>query len=277
MKRKAYGKINLGLNVIRRREDGFHDLDMIMAPIDLYDEIEMEVADETSFESDADLPWDSTNTIYRTLEVLKKAMGIRTRFRIRLEKNIPMAAGLAGGSADAAAVLHLVNDLLGFRLTDNQLAELGALVGSDVPFCVINRSARVQGRGERVIPFRIRKQYDVLLVKPDGGVSTKEAYRRLRLEKCPHPDMNRLMEALETGKPLNGLMGNSLEESGFRLNIDSSDIKHECLALGYENSLMSGSGSTVFVLTGEGEDTSELEAIMKNKYNYVIKTKILNN
>ena len=275
MKEEAYAKINLSLNVIARRPDGYHDLDMIMLPLTLSDTLWMEPAAETTFECNVPLPWDETNTIYKALEVVRKEIGLHARFRIKLEKRVPMEAGLGGGSADGAAALKLINKLLQFHLSDASLAYLASKIGSDVPFCIYNRPARVRGTGEKIEAFNIKKGYDFLLIKPEGGVSTAQAYKKLKLDKCPHPDIDAVMKAVRNHRKLNGLLGNSLEDSAFALEREIWDIKHECIALGYENVLMTGSGSTVFVLTEKGEDISELEKIMKNKYSFVQKCEIL--
>ena len=227
MKENAYAKINVALNVLGKRNDGYHELDMIMLPIDLHDTLYMEPSRQMSFESNVDLPWDETNTIYKVFEVLKKEWGLSAKFNIRLEKNIPMQAGLGGGSADAAAALRLINKLLQFNLTDGNLAYMATKVGADVPFCIYNRPARVRGFGERLEFFRLKKGYDILLIKPDGGVSTAEAFKKLNMKKCSHPDVDALLQALRNHTEINGLLGNSLEESAFVLQRDTWDIKHE--------------------------------------------------
>ncbi len=272
---KAYGKINLSINVKARREDGYHIMDMIMLPVDLYDILEIEVSDKTEYESNTSLGYDKTNIIYRCIEQLRSECGFKEQFKIKLTKLIPMEAGLAGGSADGAAALRAVNKLLNLNLTNEQLCLVGKKVGSDIPFCIYSTCARVQGVGDKVTVFDYKGDYDVVLIKPEKGVSTKESFGLLDLEKCEHPDMDKLQEAFETGAQFTELLGNSLNYGSFQITPEIKDVINDAKSLGYPNTLMSGSGSTVFVLVDKGTDTEKLEMFMKRKYSFVKKASIM--
>ncbi len=272
---KAYGKINISIDVISKRQDGYHDMDMIMVPINLYDVIDIEVAEKESYWCNDDLPYDESNIIYQCIELLRKEHSFKEQFSIKITKNIPQEAGLAGGSADGAAALRIVNKLLNLNLSINQLACLGKKIGADIPFCVYQQTARVRGIGDIVEPFDLSVDYDVLLIKPEQGVDTKTAFEILDLEKCPHPDIEKVKYALINNEPLKDLLGNSLLYSAKRLVPEVFQIIKECKEMGYEDVLMTGSGSTVFVLLEKGQDCKDLHQFMQEKYPFVLRTSIL--
>lgn len=275
MIRRAYGKVNLSIDVLGRNQDGYHDLDMIELPIDLYDEIEMEVSPQPSYSCNIDLAYDEKNLIYRTVELMRKLYGFSEQFAIRVHKNIPMNAGLAGGSSDAAAVIHLVSDLLGLNLSMEEKIAVGQKIGADVPFCLVGKPARVRGIGERVEPFELKNGYDVLLIKPQEGVCTREAYQTLDIARAQHPDIEKVQKALQLHQPLGTLLGNSLLESAERIQPVIGVIIDDCRSQGYDSVMMSGSGSTCFVLHERDHDISSLYENMKNRYEFVRKASIL--
>ena len=275
MIKRAYGKVNLSIDVICRNEQGYHDLDMIELPIDLYDEIEMEIADQPFYCCNADLPFDEKNLIWKAIELLRAEYGFKEQFAIRVTKRIPMNAGLAGGSSNAAATIRLVNELLKLQMSEEKMITLGKKLGADVPFCLINKPARVRGIGEIIEPFILEKGYGILLIKPQQGVSTREAYETLQIDKAEHPDIVRIREALIRHEPLDELLGNSLQQSAFRLVPEIKKIIKQCRKLGYGNAIMSGSGSTCFVLFELDQDVHELEEKMQKQYPFVCKTAIL--
>ncbi|MGI6510410.1 MAG: 4-(cytidine 5'-diphospho)-2-C-methyl-D-erythritol kinase [Erysipelotrichaceae bacterium] len=272
---KAYGKINISIDVINKRQDGYHDMDMIMVPIDLYDVIDIEVAEKGSYWCNDDLPYDESNIIYQCIELLRKKYGFEEQFSIKITKNIPQEAGLAGGSTDGAAALRIVNKLLNLKLSINQLACLGKKIGADIPFCVHQQTARVRGIGDIVEPFDLSVDYDVLLIKPEQGVDTKTAFEILNLKKCPHPDIEKVKFALINNESLKDLLGNSLLYSAEKLAPEVFQIIKECKEMGYEDVLMTGSGSTVFVLLEKGQDCKDLHQFMQKKYPFVLRTSIL--
>ena len=273
MKINANAKINLGLDIVGEREDGYHLLDMIMVPLRLHDEVEMELAEKDSFESNTSLNWDKGNLMYRAAELMRKEYGLSQHFKIRLDKKIPMQAGLAGGSADCAAVIKGINELCNLQLSMNQLCQIGVRLGADVPYCLHNKPSRVQGIGEIVKEINIKNRYFVLLVKPEEGVSTKEVYQRYDSNR--HVDIDALEGQLKEGKPLK--LGNVLEDSAFELLPEIKKIKETAQLMGYEETLMSGSGSCVFVLSDCPKKLEKINRYMKKQYNFVLISEIAGN
>ncbi len=272
---KAYGKINVSIDVISKREDGYHNMDMIMVPIDLYDVIDIEIAEKQSYWCNDDLPYDESNIIYQCIELLRKEYGFKEQFAIKVTKNIPQEAGLAGGSADGAAALRIINKLLDLKLSCLELSAIGKQIGADIPFCVYQKAARVKGIGDIIEPFDLDVEYDVLLIKPENGVDTKMAFEILDLEKCPHPDINKVKKALISQDSLSDALGNSLMYSANVLVPEVAKIIEECKKMGYENAMMTGSGSTVFVLLKKGQDCKGLQKYMEEKYPFVYRTSVL--
>ena len=150
---KAYGKINLSLDVVSRREDGYHNLKSIMLPINIYDVIDIELADEMQYQCNIDLPYDNSNIIYRCIEAMKQSANSQQNFKIKIEKNIPLQAGLAGGSSDGACAIRIVNKLLGLNYSFDQLVSIGSKIGADIPFCLYSKPAIVEGIGEKITPI----------------------------------------------------------------------------------------------------------------------------
>ena len=274
---EANAKINLCLDVIRRRADGYHDLDMIMVPLELADQIEITIAEKDSLSSDdASMPLDGTNTIMKAIREMRRVYGFTECFRVHVQKKIPMEAGLAGGSSDAAAVIRGINEILGLNQSLEELLPIGKAVGADVPFCIMNRAARVQGIGERVEPIRTNLDFSILLVKPSVGVSTGKAYQTLDFDNCEHPDCQKVENALADSdfSKLCGSIGNTLESSAFVLAPKVSELKQRILQAGFEGVLMSGSGSTVFAVTRQKELLEKQAALLKHDYPFVCITKV---
>lgn len=276
MKERAYGKINLSLDVFHIREDGYHDLRSIMLPIDFYDELEIRIADHDSYLCNRSfLAFDERNSIVKMMKVLKERFGIDDHYEIRLNKQIPTQAGLGGGTADAAATLKIFEKMYDLHLSREEIIEICLKVGADVPFNYFNVPALVTGIGDGIEEIDMKKDYDVLLVKPWKGVSTAEAYRLLDMERCDHPDIDRLKDALAKGEDLTGLLGNSLEQPAVLLNRQIAEIKEKMKALGAKNVLMSGSGSTLFSIGEEKQKMKELCEAMRRQRYYVRFTKTL--
>lgn len=278
MKERAYAKINLCLDVKGRREDGYHELDMIMVPITFYDVLEMEPAAETELHINRSyLPVNEKNTIIKAVRVMQEKYGFNTNFSCRLQKHIPTRAGLAGGSADAAAAIRMMNRMMDLNLTVEEMAETGKEVGADVPFCVMNRPAMVSGIGEILTPFSVNLDFDILLVKPRRGVSTKTAFEIIDQGGGEHPDCRKMREALILGdyQGVVSSLGNTLEAASMMLVSDIKLIKEYLISRGFDGVLMSGSGSTVFGITRDAGLCDEVMEEMKKKKYFVRKTKIL--
>ena len=278
MKIKAYAKINLGLNVKGKLENGYHDLEMIMVPINFYDEIRIDVAEEMEFTSNKDyLLYNEENTIYKAVEYLRAKYGFKENFKIHVDKHIPTRAGLAGGSSDGAAVIKAINQLLHLHMSDEELKAAALAVGADVYFCLISKPAKVTGIGDIVEPFECQSDFHILLVKPRTGVSTKDSFTNLRMNLCDHPDIDKLKISLEQGDfdTLCQELGNSLEEPSFKLNREIARIKRRMLELGMDAALMSGSGSTVFGLTKDEETVQFVSKVMKERGYFTRSVRIL--
>ena len=277
MKQRAYAKINLCLDVVRRREDGYHELEMIMAPVNLYDTLNFEFSDELRLQSNVPyLPLDRRNTIVKAIELLREEYGFKENFEITLQKHIPTQAGMAGGSTDGAAAIRALNKMLQLGMDNEKMVEIAKKVGADVPFCLRSRPAFVTGIGENLEHFRVHTPFYLLLVKPYKGVSTKVAFETLDFSCAEHPDCRRMREAL-IGNDYDGVLqslGNTLEQSAFKLVPQIATIKQELLALGFDGALMSGSGSTVFALTRDPELLEKGAAAMRKKAAFIRKTEL---
>ena len=279
MKVRAYAKVNLALDVVRRREDGFHDLEMIMAPIFLHDLILVDpIYHDPRIEIEANskiIPLDDRNIVYKVAKLLIDRYNIPHGVRIKIYKHIPMQAGLAGGSADGAAVLRAMNELFHLNLSLDRLAQLGDEVGSDIPFCIYQQFAFVQGKGENLEFFDTDIDYKLLLVKPKKGVSTKQSFTTLNLETCAHPNCREMMQALinRDDQTFLNCLGNSLEEPSFKLVPEIKKVKDDLIELGFDGVLMSGRGSCVFGLTKDEKLLEKAHETLKNKYSFVLRTR----
>ncbi|GFH42461.1 4-diphosphocytidyl-2-C-methyl-D-erythritol kinase [Lactococcus hodotermopsidis] len=251
---KAPAKINLGLDILGKRDDGYHELDMIMASVDLADRITVrEIADKDVIRLQSNssfVPLNKKNHAYKAAVLLKRTFHITTGVDIYIDKKTPISAGLAGGSSDAAATLRALNKLWQLKLTLPELAKLGEQIGSDVPYCVYGETARVTGRGEHVRPIENHKKFWVILVKPEFGVSTPDIFRRVNLAQIKHPDVDALEHAVVNSNfdVLLENLGNALEAVTTEKYPFISKIKQRLLDSGADGVLMSGSGPTVFAL-----------------------------
>lgn len=277
MKERAYAKINLCLDVVGKREDGYHDLKMIMVPINFYDVLEMEFAPDTTLELNRDyLPINDKNTIIKAIHIMQEKYNITEEFCCRLEKHIPTRAGLAGGSADAAAAIRMINRMCNLHLTKDEMIAVGKEVGADVPFCILNRPAFVQGIGEKITTFSCSPDFYLLLIKPRKGVSTAEAFHIVDEQEGIHPDCKAMQEALEYND-YDGIissLGNSMENAAMTLVPEIRKAKKDLLDLGFDGVLMSGSGSTVFGITKDVELLDRSIDILKKKKYFVRKTTV---
>lgn len=277
MKERAFAKINLCLDVVRRREDGYHELNMIMVPIDFYDLVEINISDKMILKSNVGyLPIDEKNTVIKAIEVLRKEYGFKENFEIVLTKHIPTQAGLAGGSADGAAAMRILKKLLNLEISEEKMNALAKMVGADVPFCINSRPAVVTGIGENLEYFDLKTDFFIFLVKPSRGVSTKMAFEQLNFNVCSHPDAHAMKEAL-VRQDYEGMLkqlGNSLEESAYRLVPQIASIKQDLLDFGFDGALMSGSGSTVFGITKDEALVDRACQKFRKQGHFVRKTKI---
>lgn len=250
---KAPAKINLTLDALHKREDGYHELEMVMTSVDLADRVTVRSIEENKIvirTNSGVLPLDRRNHAYQAARLMKTTFEIDTGVEIMIEKHIPIAAGLAGGSSDAAATLRGLNRLWNLGLTLDEVAELGAQVGSDVPYCVYGRTALVKGRGEQVELLGEIPQCWVVLVKPRVGVSTGTVFNVLSFDNLDHPDTTSMVQAIKEQDyhKMTQSVGNVLEHITVERHPDIERIKEKMLKFGADAALMSGSGPTIFAL-----------------------------
>ena len=278
--RKAYAKINLGLDVLRRRPDGYHEVKMIMQTVDIYDtltfrkleERELSEKEKSSTEpviriySDHEtLPCNKSNLIYKAAALVMKTYEIKSGVAITLEKRIPIAAGMAGGSTDAAAVFHGLNEL---GMGPDEMKGMGVTIGADVPYCIMGGTALSEGIGEILTRLPAPPKAYLLVAKPDINVSTKFVYENLHADTLSyHPDIDGMVQAIKEGS-LEGItdrMGNVLETVTEKEYPVIARIKEEMKKAGAENALMSGSGPTVFGIYRQKEIAQKAYGILKEQ------------
>lgn len=271
---KAYGKINIGLDVIRKREDGYHDLDMIMQTVGVYDDVIISREDgtqtyEIEVSTDADiLPNDKGNLAFMAAKVLMEAYDIKSKVKIHINKRIPIAGGMAGGSADCAAVLRGVNKLFQLGLTDEQLQEYGVKLGADVPYCIVGGTKRAQGIGEILTDLPTPPKCYVIIAKPDAFVSTKFVYSHIRPAQIEnHPDIDGIIESIKAGD-LYGMcekIANVMEDVTIPEYPIIQKVKDILKSNGAVNALMSGSGPTVFGIYDDEEKAKQSMDVLLGK------------
>lgn len=249
---KAYGKINLGLDVVRRLENGYHEVRMIMQSVELADVVTMRRLSEDKIvvrTDREDLPCDERNLAYRAAKLMKERYAVPDGVEIFLEKHIPMAAGMAGGSADCAVVLKGMNELFGLGMSLKDLQKIGVRLGADVPYCLMGGCALAEGIGEALTPLKDAPSCIVLLAKPDIDVSTKYVYENLKLDMLRrHPDIDGMMQDIEEGnlEKLCDKLENVLESVTGREYPVIGEIEKTMKDAGALAGIMSGSGPTVF-------------------------------
>ena len=266
----AMAKINLGLDVLRRRENGYHDVKMIMQTVNIYDTLEFVKLQESKIvvKTDAmELPTDENNLIYKAAKLLFEKCKVDEGVEITLTKRIPIAAGMAGGSTDAAAALVGINTLFELNLSMDELKEIGVKIGADVPYCIEGGTALSEGIGEILTKLPDAPECFVVVAKPEISVSTKYVYENLHANELKyHPDIDGMVEAIQK-KDLDGVckrMENVLETVTETKYPIISELKKMLKDAGAENSLMSGSGPTVFAIFKEEETANKALEIVKN-------------
>ena len=268
---EARAKINLGLDVLAKRPDGYHELRMVMQSLNLHDEIHLTVTQEPGIRLSTDvpgLPADERNLAYRAAALLMEEFKIGQGLKIDLYKKIPMAAGLAGGSADAAAVLKGVSRLFGLDLSVEELQKRGVRLGADIPYCLMMGTALAEGIGEKLTRLPDAPTCYVLLAKPPVEVSTGFVYGNLKVDRLKeHPDIDGQIAAVWDGdfRKMAELMGNVLETVTIPAHPVIRELKDEMKRLGAVGAMMSGSGPTVFGLFEEEENAQEAYGRMKHR------------
>lgn len=271
IKLKARAKINLGLDVVRKREDGYHEVRMIMQMINLYDRITLRRSTEPGIRVTTNLPYlpvNEDNLVYRAAKLLMEEFKITEGAEIELQKYIPVAAGMAGGSSDAAAVMVGVNRIFHLGLTKKQLMERGVKIGADVPFCIMRGTALAEGIGEVLTPLPAMPHCSLVIAKPKIHVSTKFVYGNLKANELKeHPDIDGQVQALREGslEQLVAKMGNVLETVTVPAYPVIDEIKRTMLKNDAMGAMMSGSGPTVFGIFEREERAQEVCRLLKKE------------
>lgn len=271
---RAHGKINLGLDVTRKREDGYHEVRMIMQQVGLYDGIEIQrigkislirhIGIETNLRY---LPSNENNLAYKAAEMLMDEFGIMESVHIKIRKMIPVAAGMAGGSSDAAAVLKGINKMFALGLTNEDLKKRGVTLGADIPYCIAGGTALAEGIGEILTTLPPIPKCYIVLAKPGISVSTKVVYGNLKADEIQvHPDIDGMIKAITAGdlKGMTGRLGNVLEDVTIPEYPVIGEIKQMMLNLGALNAMMSGSGPTVFGIFDDVDIAKNAYMALKN-------------
>lgn len=272
MRQLCYCKVNLGLQVLGTLENGYHDLDMIMMPLNFYDVLDITINDKgvTNFYSNfGGNRFANDNSVLQAIQLIKEKFDIRDTFDVTLRKSVPSQAGLGGGSGDAAGALLCLKRMYHLPISTKELMDIGVKIGADVPFCLTKQMGRVQGIGEQISSHSYRLNCYVILVKPDKGVSTKQCFQLCNNAGDAHIN-DELEYAVRLGdfKKTCALLNNSLEAPAMQLVPEIKQIKQEMLSLGVPGVIMSGSGSTVLGLVKEKEKAYRIAKIMGQSHRF---------
>lgn len=266
---KAYAKINLGLDVLRRRPDGYHEVKMIMQTVDLYDDLEFTKLAEDEiriFTDKEELPADQGNLIWRAAARMKELYQISEGVSVKLTKRIPIAAGMAGGSADAAATIHAMDVLFSLGLSLEEKQKIGVKLGADIPYCLMGGTALSEGIGEILTKLPDVPKAKLVIAKPDLDVSTKFVYENLHADSLQyHPDIDGMVASIEKGDlcGITDRMGNVLETVTCKHYPVIEQMKGILKEHGAVNALMSGSGPTVFGIFTDDQNAKEAYEAMQ--------------
>lgn len=275
---KSYAKINIALNVVNKREDGYHELDMIMLPLKLHDSLLIEKLpgkkDNFVIMDDFSVFLRDDNIASKAIEAIDNKVNLKgQKFKITIHKNIPMQAGMGGGSSNAAATLIGINNFMKLNLKQDELLELSKPLGSDVPFFIYNKPARCTGKGEVITPINVKNNYHVLIVKPHGGCSTKVIYSLFdenpEYNTC---DVNKVQEALETGNDelLATSINNGLQNAAVKYLPEIQEVINLLKSEGLDIVMMTGSGSAVFALSTNEKLIKRIAKKYDDKYDLEI-------
>lgn len=266
---KAMAKVNLGLDVVRKREDGYHEVKMIMQTLYLYDQLFLKKSRKPGIRLYTNLPFipaNENNLVYKAVKMIIDEFQIEEGIEIELKKHIPVAAGMAGGSSDAAAALYGMNRMFRLGLSKKQLMERGVNIGADVPYCIMRGTALSEGIGELLTPLSPFPSCYILIAKPGINISTKYVYENLDMNAIIiHPDIEGMAKAIEEGdlKKIACKMENVLETVTAKEYKVIEEIKEEMKKWGALNAIMSGSGPTVFGLFNEIQKAKKAYSYLK--------------
>lgn len=275
----APAKINLTLDITGKLPDGYHSIKTVMQTLELCDSVTVSKANTgiTITCNNPQIPVNEKNIAFKAAELMIETFKIHGGVKIHINKKIPVAAGLAGGSTDCAAVLCAINELFALGLTKERLKDIGKKLGADVPFCIEQGTVLCEGIGEELTPLCPYPKKNILLVKPDFGVSTQWVYKNLDLEKINHPDVSRFILSYQSDYENSfKFMGNVLEQVTAAEYGEINDIKAKMKVMGARLSMMSGSGPTVFGIFDDNDNAQNAYEYFKKIYNDVILTKTKN-
>jgi len=278
IKEKAYAKVNLFLNVTGKRLDGYHDLEMVMASIDLFDVLTFELLKEKQIVIESNVKITQVmeeNLVYKIAKSIQEDFNIQFGVKIHIKKNIPIAAGLAGGSADGAATLRGLNKLWKLKLSLDELSKMGSKFGADIPFCIYNKLCIARGKGEELLFIKKSLKLPILLINPNIKISTKDVFSQFLEEDIQFRKISDMTAGIYNCniELIEREMYNSLEKIAFKIEPKIETIKNKIIDLGISGVLMSGSGATVFAIS---KDKNKLKEIMDvfNDYYFKKLTKI---
>lgn len=276
MKKKSYAKINLTLDVIEKRQDGYHNIDGIMQMIDLYDEVEVKNSDKFEITSNSkDIPLDERNLVYKVYKVLKEKYKFNERFSIRIEKNIPVSAGIAGGSTNSAVVIEMIDEILGLNMSLDDKKQIGKSVGADIPYLLVGKTARTRGIGDELEILDSLPTTDILIVNNGVEIATPYVYSNI----VPSGNSDRIDKLINVYKNKNydeffkGLY-NVMEKVSILYCPEIQNIKDKMYEFNCIKSLMSGSGPTVFGIFNDDKDIKKAYDYFKKIYKntFIVKT-----
>lgn len=276
MKKKSYAKINLILDVIEKRQDGYHNIDGIMQMIDLYDEVEVKISDKFEITSNSkDIPLDEKNLVYKVYKALKEKYKFNERFSILIEKNIPVSAGIAGGSTNSAVVIEMIDEILGLNMSLDDKKQIGKSVGADIPYLLVGKTARTKGIGDELEILDSLPTTDILIVNNGVEIATPYVYSNI----VPSGNSDRIDKLINVYKNKNydeffkGLY-NVMEKVSISYCPEIQNIKDKMYEFNCIKSLMSGSGPTVFGIFNDDKDIKKAYDYFKKIYKntFIVKT-----
>lgn len=276
MKKKSYAKINLILDVIEKRQDGYHNIDGIMQMIDLYDEVEVKISDKFEITSNSkDIPLDEKNLVYKVYKALKEKYKFNERFSILIEKNIPVSAGIAGGSTNSAVVIEMIDEILGLNMSLDDKKQIGKSVGADIPYLLVGKTARTRGIGDELEILDSLPTTDILIVNNGVEIATPYVYSNI----VPSGNSDRIDKLINVYKNKNydeffkGLY-NVMEKVPISYCPEIQNIKDKMYEFNCIKSLMSGSGPTVFGIFNDDKDIKKAYDYFKKIYKntFIVKT-----
>ena len=276
MKKKSYAKINLILDVIEKRQDGYHNIDGIMQMIDLYDEVEVKISDKFEITSNSkDIPLDEKNLVYKVYKVLKEKYKFNERFSIRIEKNIPVSAGIAGGSTNSAVVIEMIDEILGLNMSLDDKKQIGKSVGADIPYLLVGKTARTRGIGDELEILDSLPTTDILIVNNGVEIATPYVYSNI----VPSGNSDRIDKLINVYKNKNydeffKSLYNVMEKVSISYCPEIQNIKDKMYEFNCIKSLMSGSGPTVFGIFNDDKDIKKAYDYFKKIYKntFIVKT-----